>query len=164
MGKAKARAVGAPIDEMDASGFDPIDTVGSIVRDVYLGYRVALHKELRLRSITLPQWTFLRILWKEEGLTQKVLSERVSIHPSTTVDTLRSLEQIGLIERRPDPSDGRAVRVFLTAGGKRMKAKLLPCALHVNKLATDGLSEREVSDLRRLLAKVRSNLESAMEI
>ena len=98
----------------DFGNIDPNNTLTTTVRDVYLGYRRVLGSALLARNIRLPQWAFLRILWQEDGLTQKALSVLVSNHPSTTVDTLRTLEREGFVERRPDPSDGRAMLVFLT--------------------------------------------------
>ena len=141
------------MDDIDA------DTPGAIVRDLYLAYRRALQRELAPRNVSLPQWTFLRILWHEDGLTQKALSELAGNHPSTSVDTLRSLERDGWIERRPDPADGRAVRVYLTRKGRALRSVLIPCAVRANKIATADMTAKELSTLRRLLLKMHSNLE-----
>ena len=77
---------GDAIDLMDHN-----ETVGALVRDLYLEYRRSIQRELQALNVSLPQWTFLRILWREDGLTQKDLSHLAGIHPSTAVDTLRTM-------------------------------------------------------------------------
>lgn len=158
---AQKEAVGGQESKLldDFGDVDPNNTLGTIVRDVYLGYRRVLQDELLARNITIPQWTFLRILWLEEGLTQKALSALVSNHPSTTVDTIRTLERDGFVERRPDPSDGRAMLVFLTKAGHDLRSVLTPCAVRANDVATEGLSDREITTLQKLLVKVRRNFD-----
>lgn len=140
-------------------GINMNDTVGSLFRDAFLEYREELQRELKPHEVTLPQWTFLRILWQEDELTQKVLSERVGIHPSTAVDTLRTLEEDGLIERRRDPEDGRAFRVRLTPKGKKSQTSLLRCARRVDEKALVGLNNEQVDTLRHLLLQVLANLQ-----
>jgi MarR family transcriptional regulator, organic hydroperoxide resistance regulator len=143
----------------DFGDVDPNNTLGTAVRDVYLSYRRVLRSELLARNVTLPQWTFLRILWQEDGLTQKALSALVSNHPSTTVDTIRTLEREGFVERRPHPNDGRAMLVFLTKAGRDLRSVLMPCADRANEVATEGLSDKEIATLRKLLVKVRRNFD-----
>lgn len=139
------------------------DTMGSLIRDAFLDYREVLQRELKPHQVALPQWTFLRVLWQEDGLTQKVLSHRVGIHPSTAVDTLRSLEEDGLIERRRDPDDGRAFRVHLTSKGRKSKTSLLRCAGRVDEKALMGFSDEQVETLRGLLTQVLVNLQQSTD-
>jgi len=137
------------------------DTLGAVIRDVFREYQRGLQRELATSNITLPQWAFLRVLWREDGLTQKELSARVGIHPSTSVDTLRIMDGEGIVERRPDARDGRALRVFLTRKGRALRTVLMPGAQHLDALAMAGLSEKEITLLGGLLAKVLSNLEQS---
>ena len=142
-------------------GADQHDTLGAIVRDLYREYQRGLQRELQELDVSLPQWVLLRVLWREHGLTQKALSDRLGIHPSTTLDTLRVMEREGIVERRPDAEDGRALRVFLTRKGRELQPVLFPCAEHLDDLAVGGLTEKEIILLRRLLTKVLFNLERA---
>lgn len=135
------------------------DTLGALIRDLYFEFRRGLQREMEPRNVSLPQWTLLRILWREDGLTQKELSERVGNHPSTTMDALRTMEGGGLVKRQPDPKDGRAIRVLLTRKGYALQAVLMPCAEHMNDLAVAGMTKKEIVLLRTLLMRMLSNLE-----
>lgn len=134
-------------------------TLGEIVRDLYMEYRRVLQRELQPLNVSLSVWVFLRILWREDGLTQKALSARVGYHPSSAVDTLRVMEREGLVERHPDPIDGRALRVFLTRKARALRPELMRCADRVNDIAVADLTDADITALRRLLTKMLSNLE-----
>ena len=108
----------------------------------------------------LGHWYFLRVLWEEEGFTQRELSERVGMKESTTFTALTSMERSGLIRRSRNETDRRKVHVFLTAKGKALKAELLPLAKDVNEIATRDFSADEVKQLRTLLERVRHNLKT----
>ncbi len=58
------------------------------------------------------------LLENEGGLRQKAIAEEMHIGPSATSEFIDKLEQTGYIERRPDPEDGRATRIYLTEKGK----------------------------------------------
>ena len=58
------------------------------------------------------------LLEHEDGLRQKAIAEEMHIGPSSTSEFIDKLEQTGYIERRPDPDDGRATRIYLTEKGK----------------------------------------------
>ena len=148
---------------IEALDVDPDDSIGALVRDAYLGFRRALHGQLHPRKITLAQWIFLRILWRRDGWTQKELSDQVGNHPSTTVDALRVLERRGYVKRTRDPQDGRAMRVHLTDKGWDLRATLMPYALRANEAAMDNVTPEEFAILRRVLLKVRANLDRFSE-
>lgn len=52
-----------------------------------------------------------------EGLRLKELAERLRIAPRSATDVVDHLQDLGLVERRPDPTDRRAVRIVLTGAG-----------------------------------------------
>ena len=70
-----------------------------------------LEKRIAAHGITRGQWYFLRVLWIEDGLSQRELSARVGMMEPTTVIALRSMEKAGLI-RRVRSSRGQARRRF----------------------------------------------------
>src|SRR5436853_555616 len=59
----------------------------------------------------------LSVVARSEGQTQHAIGEEANIDPSTMVATLDALEERGLAERRPHPSDRRKRAVFLTRAG-----------------------------------------------
>ena len=84
----------------------------------------------RLTASTRGQWYFLRVLWTEDGLSQRELSARVGMMEPTTVIALRSMEKSGLIRRVRSADDRRKVLVWLTPKAKRLRDELLGVARH----------------------------------
>ena len=115
---------------------------------------------IRLQShqITPGQWYFLRALWNEEGLSQRELSRRVGTTEPTTLSALRLLARSGMIERVPNPKDRRTINIFLTDKAREIRSGLMPLAIEVNNIATQGLSDEDFHQLRDLLKKVGANL------
>lgn len=60
-------------------------------------------------------------LFREDGLRLGELAERGGLSKQTVTSLIKRLEDLGYVERRADPDDGRAVRISLTDRGHRMK-------------------------------------------
>ena len=72
------------------------------------------------RGTTRAQWIVLFRLRQNEGLSQVDLADVLELQPISLVRLLDRLVEHGLLERRHDPKDRRANRLFLTAKGKRL--------------------------------------------
>src|SRR3569832_398408 len=72
------------------------------------------------RGTTRAQWIVLFRLRQQEGLSQVDLAEVLELQPISLVRLLDRLVEHGLLERRHDPRDRRANRLFLTAKGKQL--------------------------------------------
>ncbi|HTH97389.1 MAG TPA: MarR family transcriptional regulator [Stellaceae bacterium] len=157
-----------PIPEM-ADGID-LSQVEEVLRHSIGAELRHTHRSLvqdlqdRLEAVGLPigMWYFLRVLWEEDGLTQRELSQKVGSMEPTTVEQLRNMEARGLIERRRSEDDRRKMHVHLTPAGIELKQSLLPIGGAVNATALHGLSNEEVAQLRELLGHMRRNLEEAV--
>lgn len=136
------------------------NSLGYLVRKSFRSVSRALEARTSEYGVTASQWHFLRVLWIEDGISQRELSQRVNMREPTTVIAVKRLEKAGLINRKQSPEDGRKINIFLTPKAKALKAKLMPLVEDVNNLATRGMSAKEKSELRRLLTKVNQNLES----
>lgn len=110
-------------------------------------------------DITFGHWVFLRILWAEDGLSQRRLSELANLTEPTTHTALAKLEQLGYIERRSLDGNRRRQHAFLTAEGRALRETLEPMAIEVNNVALNGISEQEREVLRGVLARIIINLE-----
>ena len=76
------------------------------------------------RGTTRAQWIVLFRLRQNEGLSQVDLADVLELQPISLVRLLDRLVEHGLLERRHDPKDRRANRLFLTAKGKRLVDEL----------------------------------------
>ena len=136
--------------------------------DASLGYQVrelnrAIQRDLQLRiaphGATLGAWYFLRVLWEQDGLSQRELSARVGMMEPTTVIALRSMEKAGLIRRVRSTDDRRVTRVHLTSKARRLRERLLQISQGVNDQGAEGINPAEVAQFRRLIARMTANLD-----
>ncbi|MGL3215129.1 MarR family winged helix-turn-helix transcriptional regulator [Bradyrhizobium sp. BR 1433] len=74
----------------------------------------------KARGTTRAQWIVLFRLREQEGLSQVDLADVLELQPISLVRLLDRLVEHGLLERRPDPRDRRANRLFLTRSGRRL--------------------------------------------
>jgi DNA-binding MarR family transcriptional regulator len=74
----------------------------------------------KARGTTRAQWIVLFRLRRQEGLSQVDLADVLELQPISLVRLLDRLVEHGLLERRHDPKDRRANRLFLTETGKRL--------------------------------------------
>ncbi len=107
---------------------------------------------------SLAIWLVLAALKESPWRTQLDLARAVGIEGPTLTRHLDGLEEAGLVVRRRDPDDRRAVRVELTEAGERLFGTLLKAVISFNKRLTAGLSEQELKRLRTTLAKLQQNV------
>lgn len=104
-------------------------------------------------------WYYLRILWIQDGRTQRELSELTHVAENTTAAMINAMIEKGLVERSRDSADKRKLRVFLTSRGRRLQAELMHYAFEVNEVAAAGISRDDLDHCLSVLARVAENLE-----
>jgi MarR family transcriptional regulator for hemolysin len=137
---------------------DPTNSIGYLTRIAFRAFSRALEVRTAPHGVSSGQWRFLRVLWREDGLTQRELSRRVGMREPTTVIALKSLERSGFVTRQKSLEDRRKVHVFLTPEARALEAVLLPAVAEVNAVALAGLTPDEVAVLRKALTQVGRNL------
>src|SRR6476620_12789386 len=100
----KTTAAGAPREtaEMLRHWHDtvPQDRLAHLVKDATRSMVRALQMRLAEHEVSFGHWTFLRILWETDGLTQRELSEQAGVMAPTTFSALSSRERLGYVVRR----------------------------------------------------------------
>ena len=139
--------------------FPPSQSSGYLVRDAHRAFQRVLEKRIAPFGVTRGQWYFLRVLWSEDGVSQRELSERVGMMEPTTVIALRSMEKAGLIRRVRDTDDKRRTLVWLTAKAKRMRGPMLALARGITDEGEAGVARDELALTRRVLARMTQNLD-----
>jgi DNA-binding MarR family transcriptional regulator len=104
------------------------------------------------RGTTRAQWIVLFRLREQEGLSQVDLAEVLELQPISLVRLLDRLVDHGLLERRPDPRDRRANRLFLTQAGRQLVDDLDSLR---DSIATDVLQETPASTVEMSLTVLR---------
>src|SRR5207237_9179937 len=116
------------------------DRLAHLVKDATRALVRALQVRLAQHRVPFGQWTFVRILWERDGLTQSELSTEAGVMEPTTFTALKAMEKQGYIVRKQAPGNRKNVYVHLTAKGRALKAKLVPLAEEVNRVAVAGLA------------------------
>jgi DNA-binding MarR family transcriptional regulator len=91
-------------------------------------------------------------LFEEDGLRIGEVAARARLSKQTMTTMVRLTERDGLVERRPDPGDGRATRVHLTKRGQRFKPVAQRVLTELDEMARETLGDRGVSSTARALA------------
>lgn len=104
------------------------------------------------------QEALLMELWDHDGRTQADLAESLGVEPPTVTKMLQRMEHGDLVDRRPDATDRRAIRVYLTPKGRRLKGKVDKLWSELETRTVEGLSDRQQSSLRSLLNALEGNL------
>ncbi len=134
------------------------NSIAYLSRIAFRSFATLTEKQTLSHGVSAGQWRFLRQLWREEGLTQRELSNRVGMREPTTVVALKSLEKAGLVRREPSTVDRRKMHVYLTDKAKALEPLLIPISAKVHELATRGFTDDEVETLRALLRRLIDNL------
>lgn len=138
----------------------PNESLGFVVHDVARMMRWEFDRRAAGVGLTRSQWSVLVHLFRTDGIQQKELAELLDITAITLTGLLDRLERDGWVERRADPVDRRAKRVYLTEKVAPVMKELRGLGRDVRKVALAGLSDSEQQTLMNLLLKVRSNLSS----
>jgi DNA-binding MarR family transcriptional regulator len=136
-------------------------SLGYLVRYAHRAFVKAVAQELEPHGITTGEWSALRVLWMQEGLTQVELAARMQVERASLTGVLNGLEEKGLIARARNRDDRRKINLRLTPAGRGLEKKLIACARTINEKATAGLPAGQVGEVRALLNAFIANLEAA---
>lgn len=139
--------------------FPLAESSGFLVRDANRAFQRLLEKRIASYGVARGQWYFLRVLWNEDGLSQRELSARVGTMEPTTVIALRTMEKSGLIRRVRSTDDRRRSHVWLTPKAQRLRTELLTLARGITDAAEAGIRRGELALFRRLIARMTANLD-----
>jgi DNA-binding MarR family transcriptional regulator len=137
------------------------DSLGFLVADLARRMRGAFAQQLEGSGLTLAQARALLHVARQEGMRQVELSERLEVQPITLARLVDQLEQSGLVERRADPQDGRAHRIFLTRASRPHLTTIERVAAAIRQQALQGIGEQEAMLVTAALRTMRKNLSTS---
>ena len=132
--------------------------LGFLLADVARLTRQAFQRRLEHSSLTLAQARALVYVSRHEGIRQVELAELLEVQPITLARLIDQLAQSALVERRADPADRRAYRLFLTPGAASQLSAIEEVAASVRADALRGVDEQESAVVLSALRKMRDNL------
>ena len=105
-------------------------------------------------GLTRSQFDVLATLWHGEGIHQQDLAERLLVTKGNVVGLIDRVGAAGWVERRPDPDDRRAHRLYLTKKGRDIVAKAFPSIVALNQKIFGTLNEAELKTLNSLVDRL----------
>src|SRR4051794_37891859 len=114
-------------------------------------------------GMTRAQWAVLARLDRCQGLKQTELAEMLDLQPITLTRLLDRLCDNGLIERRADPEDRRAKRLYLTAAARPLLERLVDLGEELMGSALAGLAQDDIALIVSKLAVMKENLRQAIQ-
>jgi len=137
---------------------DADERIAHLVRLCARGFGRSLQVRLADHDVSFGHWVFLRILWSEEGLSQREMADRAGLTEPTVHTALLRLEKLGYIERRTFAGNKRKQHAFLTETGRALRDVLEPLAVEVNDRALSGLDDATRFKFKDILKIVLGNL------
>ena len=142
--------------------FTPARELGFALHDVARFLRTYSDQRARELGTTRAQWAVLSKLQRCEGVKQSELAEALDIAPITLARLIDKLASAGLVERRDDPADRRAHRLFLTEKAAPALSELGALAEDLMGRALSGLDEHAIRTILNGLLTIKANLKNEL--
>ncbi len=109
-------------------------------------------------EISLDQWLVLGPVWKNDGISQKEISEYCGKDKTSVTKIIDTLEKKNLVVRVTDQLDHRVKRVVLSQKGRELFLSALPVMAKTRDELRSGISDKEIEALKSILSKIYKNL------
>ena len=133
-------------------------TLGFMLSDVARLMRRNFNRRVQALGLTQAQWMLLARIARHEGSRQAQLAEILEMQPISVARLIDRMEASGWVERRKDPTDRRAVNLYLTKKAEPILDELWDRADETQTIALAGLSTTARSELTKALETIRENL------
>jgi MarR family transcriptional regulator, transcriptional regulator for hemolysin len=139
---------------------NPDRMLGFVIHEVarLLRRRFEQYTRAEALGLTRAQCAVLAHLARQEGINQATLAQTMDIEPITLVRLLDRLEELGYVQRKPDPGDRRAYVLALTPKVRPMLERIYDLAGKVYDEALAGLSKADTARLLEQLSQMKGNL------
>ena len=139
---------------------DPSDSLGFHCNLTFKAFMCALERKLRGTGVSKAQFLALEHLIVSGPLSQSELVDRLSITKATGARLVDRMERDGWVKRRSDPGDGRIKRVVLTKSITKIWSEVSQSGQELLDQAYRGIKPAEIEMVKRVLKKVRRNLQA----
>lgn len=123
--------------------------------------RTAVDRELRVHDLTRRQVGMLMHVHHGRAESASDLTRELGIDSTAVTRMLDRLEEKGLVERRPDPNDGRRSVLKLTRSAKALMPKIQVVAQTVEGRFEDGVPAEDLATFHRVLMAMLENVGEA---
>jgi len=129
-----------------------------LLNDVTLLFRKHFDRRAVKFGLTRAQWRATKMLYHREGLRQTELAEFLEMEPIAVGRVIDRLQAAGFVERRADPKDRRAWRLYTTEQSRVIIDDMELIARELRKDATRGIDYAELEQALAVLGRIKDNL------
>ena len=133
-------------------------SLGFLLSDITRLFRKHFDRRAIVFGLTRAQWRALKWLEEGEGMYQSELAEQLEMEPIAIGRVIDRLESAGFVRRRPDPSDRRRWRLFLTPQVRAVLHDMEKVARELRGDAFRGISKTELQRTAAILRRMKQNL------
>ena len=133
---------------------------GYLLNDVTLLFRKHFDRRAVKFGLTRAQWRATKMIYHREGLRQAELAEYLEMEPIAVGRVIDRLQAAGFVERRPDPRDRRAWRLYPTEQARGVIDDMELIARGLRKDATQGIACEELQQALAVLERLKDNLQA----
>ncbi|MGK0376553.1 MarR family winged helix-turn-helix transcriptional regulator [Patiriisocius sp. Uisw_017] len=129
-------------------------TIDYILRSTWMAVQKMYNEEAGRKGSTMATGFALISIDPEEGTPSTALGPKMGMEATSLSRTLKKMEEQGLIERKPNPEDGRGILIHLTQFGKEMRNFSKKVVFQFDEAVNENISEEEV----RIFKKVATTM------
>ena len=133
---------------------------GYLLSDVTLLFRKHFDRRAVKFGLTRAQWRATKMLYHREGLRQNELAEFLEMEPIAVGRVIDRLQAAGFVERRADPKDRRAWRLYVTDQAKVIVGDMEVIARQLRRDATRGIDHDELKKALAVINQIKENLQA----
>jgi MarR family transcriptional regulator, transcriptional regulator for hemolysin len=138
---------------------DVLSTPGHLISLAARGFTRLSESRLKPLGFGVGQLPVLVALQNGKASTQRDLARFAKVEQPPMAQMLARMERDGLIERTPDPADGRSSRIMLTEAARESMPEAIATLFQGNREALDGFTRQESEQLVGLLTRLIANLD-----
>ncbi len=137
---------------------DPNQSFGFVIHDIARLLRRNFDRRTQSLGLTRSQWSVLVHLRRQDGMRQNELANLLEVQPISLTRMIDRLVKSGLVERRNDPEDRRANRIFLTKKVIPLLGQLRGLGKETREEALVGIPQEERERFMKTLLRIRANV------
>ncbi|RNC86956.1 MAG: MarR family transcriptional regulator [Winogradskyella sp.] len=120
-------------------------TIDYVLRTTWLAVNKMYNEEAAKFGSTMATGFALLSIDPEKGTPSTSLGPKMGMEATSLSRTLKTMEEKGLIERRPNPEDGRGVLIFLTDFGREKRDYSRDRVLTFNEAIRENISDEQLN-------------------
>ena len=129
-------------------------TIDYVLRATWIAVQKMYNEEAGTKGSTMATGFALISIDPERGTPSTALGPKMGMEATSLSRTLKKMEQQGLIDRRPNPEDGRGVLIHLTAFGKEMREFSKGVVFKFDEAVKEQVSQEDIKTFKKVASTI----------